>query len=940
MAAYQAILAAHRRQEAKKATGAVKKIVSEDLLESLVKERPRLNQLFNIWDEDGDGTLSEQEFRRALKMLNIRYKPEDFDAIVKVCSPEEDGVATHAISMADLNKLLAKAKSEHVKPGTTPLTIAKFPRRALSLFSWFLNTMAVQTTLYLLFVLMFQNLSETLRLPAEYLLDKQFVDTFLEGKFDPNNQDRFVDIRRQHELWEWGNTVLWPGFLGNSDANCVYDVGGRFNSSVMNVSTPPLRPSEWDAGSCNDDVWPDGTGVFSTGNGTAFTVKEVVDRMDAYDWTGGIAIWQTRAQTVGMGACNSPTISGECRPELDQSKPDSLQYQDTEPFGYNWTNASASGLSNPFRYYSAAEAGTLPNGPVSANPASFRRYPSGGYLSLVIPFFSETYLPDQRGVAEDVLDFRDHRVTRRTPGRTARYYCVRIVWNGDFMHQLCDPNDDNVPPRTTGRTRAAVTEFWNDLKRAHYIDSATRAVTITWSASSNAAAVTSRSQFMFEFTPTGAVLASYQMETRVDRDDMLDSTEFYSLVSLCFTAFFCLVELMELRAGILTYFSDMWNLMDWANYGIIFIAWFDIGDYIDLARSSATACSSTLCKRVGYQDHWEVMAVNSDAKSYLSLCVCIQLLKVIKFSAMAVPKMDLAPKVLKKALPDLIFFGIVFGISLLAFSMMFYVTLGPVMSDYSSQVASIVALCRALFGDFDIDEIINNSSGYMNAILFIGYLFFAVFILLSMFFAILGEAQATIRDKQRETKREGTSAPEYGVFDAAYKSASKLARRLPLIGAQLKQQQSKDAEMKSNEHADAAPSAMDRVEARQLELADQLAALRDSFKDVDDIKHSIRDVREIAKRLLKPPALSKGKDRPESASESLKMYRQKSRRHHRRQLGDADLQHLDGDRSNTCTPPDTSIPPGTGSGTCSGTGSRDPYDPDGKGSKKSEMYSS
>ncbi|KOO22682.1 hypothetical protein Ctob_007798, partial [Chrysochromulina tobinii] len=155
--------------------------------------------------------------------------------------------------------------------------------------------MAVQTTLYLLFVLMFQNLSETLRLPAEYLLDKQFVDTFLEGKFDPNNQDRFVDIRRQHELWEWGNTVLWPGFLGNSDAYCVYDEGGRFNSSVMNVSTPPLRPSEWDADSCNDDVWPDGTGVFSTDRGTAFTVKEVVDRMDAYDWTGGIAIWQTRA---------------------------------------------------------------------------------------------------------------------------------------------------------------------------------------------------------------------------------------------------------------------------------------------------------------------------------------------------------------------------------------------------------------------------------------------------------------------------------------------------------------------------------------------------------------------------------------------------------------------------------------------------------------------
>jgi hypothetical protein len=277
-------------------------------------------------------------------------------------------------------------------------------------------------------------------------------------------------------------------------------------------------------------------------------------------------------------------------------------------------------------------------------------------------------------------------------------------------------------------------------------------------------------------------------------------------------------------------------------------------------------------------------------------------------------------------------------IDAVAFSMMFYVTLGPVMSEYSSQVASIVALCRALFGDFDIDEIINNSSGYMNAILFIAYLFVAVFIMLSMFFAILGESQAGLRDEQREAKQKDTLLPEYGVFEGAINSASKLTHHMPILGEQLKQQQAKDAAMKAAEHADAAPTALDRIEARQLELADQLAALRDNFKDVSDMKHSIKDVREIAKRLLKPPALSKGKDRPESASESLKM-RRESRRHHRRHLGDTDLQHLDGDRSNTCTPPDTCIPPGTGSGTCSGTGSRDPYDPDGKGSKKSQKYS-
>ena len=94
---------------------------------------------------------------------------------------------------------------------------------------------------------------------------------------------------------------------------------------------------------------------------------------------------------------------------------------------------------------------------------------------------------------------------------------------------------------------------------------------------------------------------------------------------------------------------------------------------------------------------------------------------------------------------DLLFFGIVFGLSMFAFSNLFYIQLGAVMPDFNDQVASFLSLARALFGDFDIDDIMNNSSGYTNAVLFLVYLFVAVFILLSMFLAILGESQAQVR---------------------------------------------------------------------------------------------------------------------------------------------------------------------------------------------------
>ena len=96
--------------------------------------------------------------------------------------------------------------------------------------------------------------------------------------------------------------------------------------------------------------------------------------------------------------------------------------------------------------------------------------------------------------------------------------------------------------------------------------------------------------------------------------------------------------------------------------------------------------------------------------------------------------------------------------------MMFYVQLGSVMEDFNDQTASFISLARALFGDFDIDDIMNNSSGYLNAVLFLVYLFVAVFILLSMFLAILGESQAQVRIQEEDAVETGTAPPEYGMF--------------------------------------------------------------------------------------------------------------------------------------------------------------------------------
>ena len=73
-----------------------------------------------------------------------------------------------------------------------------------------------------------------------------------------------------------------------------------------------------------------------------------------------------------------------------------------------------------------------------------------------------------------MIDFRDYQVTASN-GRTPRYYCVRVSHNGRHMKQLCDPGvmGDGLEPYT-GAVRATVEEWFNDLKRGHFLDSESR----------------------------------------------------------------------------------------------------------------------------------------------------------------------------------------------------------------------------------------------------------------------------------------------------------------------------------------------------------------------------------------------------------------------------------------------------------------------------------
>ena len=156
----------------------------------------------------------------------------------------------------------------------------------------------------------------------------------------------------------------------------------------------------------------------------------------------------------------------------------------TEPFGFNFTDP-AQPLEHPWTYFSCAELGmSCERSASNAVPSYGLTYPPGGYVAIVIPFFSPTVLPEQKGTAEEIIDFKQYRCDRTGNRQRAelgsgsatdcvpRYLCVRLSWNGRHLHQLCDPMDSEG--RVTGVVRAAIEDFWGELKRGHFIDARTR----------------------------------------------------------------------------------------------------------------------------------------------------------------------------------------------------------------------------------------------------------------------------------------------------------------------------------------------------------------------------------------------------------------------------------------------------------------------------------
>ena len=550
--AQQAILAsvARRRHAARLGFGATAAARAAtrlrrrpSLTEALASNEDKLLGLFEWWEEEhGVQEIHVADFRRSIRVLGIRSSRAEFERFVSSCDLNGSGTI-------DLDELKQLLETEKQRRRAAEQKLREEARQQRRHHRWpravwdQLNSRAGQTLLYTLLVVIFQMIGESLRLKEELWLVQSYHESFFESRYDAQ-LNAFANIRREADVWEWGNRVLLPGLFSDSDVGCGPNIGaaGHFRSSQPEATTAGEAGAAFKGG-CNDDTWPDGDGAMSRVGASAFTVPELVDRMNQMDWTDGILLKQARSRAVpSLAACGTAAIGGLCYPE-PLVGPTHADGEGREGYGRNWTHPG-SPLSRPFKWQTASTLGVNPAGEPSNHFSSLAALPPDGFASVILPFFSEVLLPDERGLASQVTDFRLHRASRREPRRVPRYFCVRLSWDGEFVHQLCDPND--AEGRTTGVVRAAVEEFWNDLKRAHWIDAATRSVTLTMVVASNSVGASMRYRLNFEFPTSGHVHASFDAIPMVTKQGALQSTSRLLWLALVLIVVFCVFELVEL----------------------------------------------------------------------------------------------------------------------------------------------------------------------------------------------------------------------------------------------------------------------------------------------------------------------------------------------------------------------------------------------------------
>ncbi|CAF1616393.1 unnamed protein product [Adineta ricciae] len=283
------------------------------------------------------------------------------------------------------------------------------------------------------------------------------------------------------------------------------------------------------------------------------------------------------------------------------------------------------------------------------------------------------------------------------------------------------------------------------LQELSWIDMHTRAVMIQMSLYNPNVNLFILVTILAEFLPTGGIYPTARVEPFTLSNDYQGFGLFKlicSIIYMFFIVYYMQREIRSLFTRRMAYFRDFWSYME---IGIIACSWAGLGVYIWRARE-ASRVGELFQQTNGYAYvNLQLAVYANDTLTFLLGFCCffgtIKFLRLLRFNQ----RMSMLSSTLAYAFKDLLSFSAMFSILYLSYLALFYLLFNSKIWACSDPLKTAQMLFEMMLLKFDVSDLYS-ADIFLGPFCFTLFVFFVVFICMSMFISIIADAFRVVRN--------------------------------------------------------------------------------------------------------------------------------------------------------------------------------------------------
>jgi len=281
-----------------------------------------------------------------------------------------------------------------------------------------------------------------------------------------------------------------------------------------------------------------------------------------------------------------------------------------------------------------------------------------------------------------------------------------------------------------------------ELREGLWIDRATRLIIIDFTLYNANVNMFCIAKIAFEIPPTGGLMVRTDFRpVKLLRyvngwDHLVLGIE---IVFFCFIFYYIIEEILEIVHTGWEYFNSVWNIMDII---VIVVSLCTNAMQIYANHVIHGLLKPLLAEPTEFGDFTQLGQLADYSTWIFGLNVFFVWIKVFKYISFN-KTMNILSNTLSRCAVDLLVFGFMFQIVMLAFVQFAYLVFGAKLEDYSTQISCWYTLVRSLLGDFDFTAM--HKATPVGPWFFIFYIFSCFFILLNMFLAIINDTYSEVK---------------------------------------------------------------------------------------------------------------------------------------------------------------------------------------------------